>query len=165
MTGRPTKLTPETRDRIAQAIQYGATYWMAAQYGGIAYNTFNDWMKRGAAEIERRQSPRVKEGTPQWEAEQPFLEFHEAIKKAEGAGAVGWLLKIEQAATAGNWQAAAWKLERRYPQDYGRRVTEVQGKDGGPVQTEDISLTDDQRAAKLAAIISRAQERKVNADD
>jgi hypothetical protein len=47
--------------------------------------------------------------------------FHDAVKEAEGKATVGWLAKIEKAASEGNWTAAAWKLERRYPNDYGRR--------------------------------------------
>ena len=39
---------------------------------------------------------------------------------------MGWLAKIEQAANQGHWQAAAWKLERRYPQEYGRTVQNVE---------------------------------------
>ena len=45
---------------------------------------------------------------------------------------------IEQAAKDGTWQAAAWKLERRYPQEYGKTVQEHQGKDGGPIQVREV---------------------------
>lgn len=99
----------------------GATYELAAQYGGVAYNTFNEWMKRG-----------------QEETEGDFSEFYEAIKSAEGKAVVGWLAKIEKAATGGNWQAAAWKLERRYPRDYGRQIQEHTGLEGGPIQFSEI---------------------------
>lgn len=111
--GRPTKLTQEVQKRIVTAIKQGATYELAAQYGGIAYNTFNEWMKQGQAD-----------------SEGAFLEFYEAIKKAEGDAVIGWLRKIEAAAKDGNWQAAAWKLERRYPKDYGKQVHEYTGADG-----------------------------------
>lgn len=94
---RPTKLTPETQDRIVTAIRLGATYELAAQYGGIHYDTFRVWMDKYPA-------------------------FSEAIKKAEGEALVGWLAKIEKAANDGAWQAAAWKAERRYPHVYGRTV-------------------------------------------
>lgn len=95
---RPTKYTPECVERICEAIRLGATYDLAASYGGIVYNTFLDW---------REKKP----------------EFSQAIKDAEAAGAVKWLRKIE-AAQDESWQAAAWKLERRYPQDYGRTVVD-----------------------------------------
>ena len=34
-----------------------------------------------------------------------------------------------------DWRAAAFLLERRFPDDYGKR-SEVTGKDGGPVKVE-----------------------------
>ncbi len=117
MAGRPSKLTPETQARIAQAIEVGATYALAAQYGGVAYNTFNEWMKKGEA---------AKAGK--------YYDFYELIKNAEGKAAVKWLALIDKAAVD-TWQAAAWKLERRYPRDYGRTVVsqEISGPEGGEV--------------------------------
>lgn len=111
--GRPTKLTPETQKRIVDGIRMGATYELAAQYGGVSYDTFNNWIKAGVD---------AKSGS--------YFEFFNAVKRAEGEAAIGWLAKIEKAANDGEWQAAAWKLERRYPQNYGRHVQEIQGKDG-----------------------------------
>jgi predicted nucleic-acid-binding protein len=93
---RPTKYTPETVQKITQAIELGATYELACGYAGIHYDTFNEWQKNKA-------------------------EFSDAVKAAEGRAAVKWLAKIE-AAAAKSWQAAAWKLERRYPDKYGRTV-------------------------------------------
>jgi len=134
MTGRPTKLNEETQARIVQGIMLGGTYELSAKYGGVSYNTFNEWMKRGAAENARRVSPSVKEHTAKWNNEQPFVEFYEAIKEAEGEAAILWLAKIEKAAID-HWQAAAWKLERRYPNDYGRQVQDlhVMGKEEEPI--------------------------------
>lgn len=105
---RKSKYTPETVDKLTQAIRLGATYVLACDYAGISERTFRSWM----------------------EAYPPFLQ---SVKEAEGAAAVGWLAKIEKAASDGNWQAAAWKLERRYPQMYGRNVTEISGANGGPI--------------------------------
>jgi transposase len=101
---RPTKYTPEVVGKVTQAIKLGATYELAAAYAGIAESTFYDWQARKP-------------------------EFSEAVKSAEGTAAVGWLARIEQAASAGNWTAAAWKLERRYPEMYGRTVQDHRVKD------------------------------------
>lgn len=125
---RNTKYTPETVKRIVDAIRLGATHELACHYGGIDHATFYRWIQR-------------------------YSEFSDAIKEAEGAGAIGWLAKIEKAANDGNWQAAAWKLERRYPRQYGRMVHELTGKDDGPVQVE---ITD--ARAKLAELIARRNE-------
>lgn len=99
---RPTKYNDQTVSAIVQALSMGATYELAAQYAGITYETFNQWSKTKPA-------------------------FSEAVKKAEGEAVVKWLAKIEKAASDGNWQAAAWKLERRYPREYGRQVIEHAG--------------------------------------
>lgn len=105
---RRTKYTPETVQKLLDALKMGATYQLACGYAGIHFDTFNEW---------RKAKP----------------EFSEQVSLAEGMAAFGWLSQIEAAARDGTWQAAAWKLERRYPQDYGRSVTEHQGKDGGPL--------------------------------
>lgn len=107
---RPTKYTPETVEKILEAIRKGATYELAAGYAGITYETFNAWMKAKPT-------------------------FSVAVKAAEGVAALGWLEKIEAAANDGNWQAAAWKLERRYPRDYGRQSA-VEGEVGLTLRIE-----------------------------
>lgn len=95
--GRPTKYTDELVAKLCQAIELGATYELACNYAGITFETFRQW---------REKKP----------------EFAARVHEAEGKATVKWLAKIEQAATDGAWQAAAWKLERRYPQQYGRTV-------------------------------------------
>jgi transposase len=97
--GRKSKYTPETVKKLTDAIKLGATYELACGYAGITYETLRVWLATKPA-------------------------FSEALKEAEGAAAVGWLARIEKAAQDGTWQAAAWKLERRYPADYGRTVQE-----------------------------------------
>lgn len=108
--GRPTKLTPESQKRICDALRIGSTYELAAQYGGVDYRTFLNWMQRGET---------ASSGI--------YFQFFQEVKKAEADGAMKWLALIDKAAVEdGQWQAAAWKLERRYPRDYGRSVQEVQ---------------------------------------
>lgn len=131
-TGRPTSLTPDRVKRFTDAVRLGSTYVLAAQYAGFHHATFQKWLKRAEKAIataETAESPIPPE-------EEPFVEFYAALKKAEGDAVVGWLAKIEKEANEGSWQAAAWKLERRYAKDYGRSVVtnEVTGTDGGPVQ-------------------------------
>jgi len=45
---------------------------------------------------------------------------------------------IQRVAENGVWQAAAWRLERKYPDKWGRRRVEVTGPGGGPVQTQAV---------------------------
>ena len=46
--------------------------------------------------------------------------FQTAIKKAEGRFVTDQVALIVKAAKAGTWTAAAWLLERRRPEEYGR---------------------------------------------
>jgi transposase len=114
--GRPSKFTDDVKTRIVKGIKLGMSYELASQYGGISYDTFNEWRKRGEAE-----------------GEGPYYDFSEDIKSAEAEGLFNWLDKIENAANEGQWQAAAWKAERRFPDMYGKQRIEHTGKDGGPI--------------------------------
>lgn len=110
-TGRPSKLTPEITERFINAIQLGATYELASKYAGIAYQTLQNWRDKKEPE---------------------FVAFFEDVLQAEGKAAIQWLAVLEKHSKAdGKW--AAWKLERRYPHEYGRIVQEVVGKDGTPL--------------------------------
>ncbi len=92
-----TVTVPATVKKLTTAIRLGSTFRLACLYAGITEETFNQWRHK-------------------------YPVFSEQIKEAEGAGATTWLAAIEKAAQEGNWQAAAWKLERKYPREYGRRV-------------------------------------------
>jgi hypothetical protein len=116
MAGKPIDIVPHI-DKLVQALLVGATYELAAQYAGISHDTFLRW---------RQRMPDAKDGTP-------LATLRDRLADAEGRAAVGWLAKIEAAATEGNWQAAAWKLERRYPRDYGKTVHEHIGDDEKPL--------------------------------
>lgn len=114
-TGRRTKLTPEVSKRLTQAIQVGATYQLACQFAGITFQTFLNWKARAAR------------------GDRQFLELFDGITRVEGEAAVKWLAIIEQHAMD-NPAWAAWKLERRYPDMYGRQRVELTGaKDAAPV--------------------------------
>lgn len=107
--GQPSKFTPERMDRFLFAIEKGSAYQLACKYAGISYKTMRKWVLRGEEEQDQ-------------EAVNFLIRFHEA----EGAAVLKWLDVIEQAASIGEWQAAAWKLERRYHQYYSKRAEIIQ---------------------------------------
>lgn len=143
--GRPTSLTPEVQARFMEAIRKGAAYEHAAGYAGISEKTFYNWRDRGEAELARvAEDPRrsiLKE-------EAPFVEFLQELERAVGEAAVSWLDTLDSAAGGkheGQWQAHAWKLERRHPGAYGRRERhEHTGAGGGPVETRIVFGYDDE---------------------
>ena len=67
-------------------------------------------------------------------------EFYETIKKAEKDAIARNVALIQRAAQEGNWQAAAWWLERKYFEDWGRKdkVDLSADKDGFKVVVEYI---------------------------
>lgn len=122
---RPTKLTTEIQAKIVEAIGKGAYVAVAAESVGITAATFYNWMKRGS---------KAKSGQ--------FFEFFDAIKKAEAEAEtkqIGTIL----VASASNWQAAAWWLERKFPQRWGR-------KDRMPVSEDDVDREIERELARLA---------------
>ena len=101
---RRSKLTDETASRILQAIQAGATYKIAAEYAGITRGTLWKWLDEGKKQNKGR-----------------YRTFLDAFKKAEARSCLGALAVINKSAQSGCWQAAAWLLERRHPEGYGRQ--------------------------------------------
>jgi len=106
---RPIPIDAAHIEKLEQAILIGATYELAAMYAGISDKTFQTW---------RDKSETAAEGTP-------LAELRDRLRHAEGIAAISWLAKIEKVANEGDWKAAAWKLERRYPETYGRTFNKV----------------------------------------
>jgi hypothetical protein len=125
--GDISKYTPDRVKRIIIALEQGATIVHACGYAGIGTRTYYDWLEK-------------------------YPEFQEQVELAEARATLKWLHVIDQAAQSGVWQAAAWKLERRHPHIYGRRVVEQEIKrdyiidisagdndDGAPHQIDETS--------------------------
>lgn len=116
--GRKTKLTPEVQSNIVQALRAGNYQETAAKFAGISQQTYYTWLRRGAEE-----------------PDSIYAEFLEAVERAKAAAEVRDIALIDKAANDGSWQAAAWKLERKYPQRWGRITrTEISGPEGAPVK-------------------------------
>jgi hypothetical protein len=147
---RTTKLTKEVQDKIVFALRAGNYQETAARYAGIDGATFYRWMSRGAEE---------ETGI--------YSEFCEAVEKAKAEAEVRDVTLIDKAAKDGSWQAAAWKLERKFPNKWGRvNRTEISGPDGAPVKV-DIDAKEALQT-KLTEMLQRAQknaEMLNNADD
>jgi len=102
--GRPTKLTPEILSKICDALRAGNYRETAAAFAGIRKSTFYDWIRQGA---------RAPHGI--------YRELHDAVEKALADSEARDVALIGKAAGDGDWQAAAWRLERKFPERWGRR--------------------------------------------
>ena len=115
--GRPSKFTDERSKRIISALRAGNYLETAARYGGIAYDTLNDWVKRGHTE---------KDGK--------YRQFSEAVENARAEAEVSAVATV-RAASRDQWQAAAWWLERSQPGRWGRKDrVEHEGSETKPIR-------------------------------
>ena len=125
---RPCKLTSELQQRIGDNIALGLTYSLAAEAAGITYKTFNLWMQRGQTE---------KSGK--------YYLFYKYIQKCNADAAKVLLERINEAAKSGDTQMCTWILERRFSEDFGRRVyrkTNVVAENMNQNVNVDVVITD-----------------------
>jgi hypothetical protein len=103
-SGRPTRLTPELQAKLCDAIRAGNYMETAAAFAGIRKATLHNWLRWGA-----RQTQGI------------YHAFSEAVEKALADSEARDVALIAKAAADGHWQAAAWRLERKFPDRWGRR--------------------------------------------
>jgi len=130
MAGRPTKLTKELIEEIAQYLRAGNYIETTAALVGIHRDSIYEWLKRGNAEIERvskSNRARIRK------KEEIFVEFTDTVKKAQ-AQAEAMLVGLIGQAAQKNWTAAAWRLERKYPDKWGRTERNVATAQDDPVK-------------------------------
>jgi len=87
--------TPKQRQRLLELLESGLPVSLAAAAAGIGRTTIYNWMQDS--------------------------KFADLVESAQARGVAPLLERIRTAADNGQWQAAAWILERRWPADFGRR--------------------------------------------
>jgi hypothetical protein len=102
-TGRPSKLTESRMEKLIEALRAGAYRIDACRAAGIHYNTLLAWEKKGEAQEKGE-----------------FSEFLEALRMAEAEAVITNIDVITRAAQDGDWRAAAWFLEHKYPDRWAR---------------------------------------------
>ncbi|MDQ0417577.1 transposase-like protein [Croceifilum oryzae] len=137
--GRPEKLTPEIQQKIVDSLRMGNYIETAAAYSGISKSTLYDWLKKGAREENGK-----------------YKNFSDAVQKAMAEAEMRDVAVISQASKE-NWQASAWRLERKYPNRWGRKTQhEISGKDGKPIEIAPKQLLAD----KLEQLAKKREEEK-----
>lgn len=96
--GRRTKRTPEVLETITNVIKVGGTQVDACRSAGISEQTFARWKR-------------------------DHVDFVNAIQKAETECRIRKIARIDKAGREGTWQADAWFLERKYPDEFGQKLT------------------------------------------
>jgi transposase len=117
------KLTGDLIERITRLIGDGNYIEVACAAVGIGKTTFYRWLERGE---------KAETGV--------YRDFWNAVKKAEAESESKYVGVIRDAANSGTWQAAAWWLERRYPDRWGKKdQMALTGKDGGALVIEYVN--------------------------
>jgi hypothetical protein len=116
--GRKAALTDEVADRIVQLLRAGNYVETAVAAAGVGRATFYEWLGRGDPD-----------GTVG--ADEPFRAFRERVDHARAEGEARNVALIANAA-ATSWHAAAWMLERQYPDRWGKPGTQRTGGGAAP---------------------------------
>ena len=115
---RPQKIVYEIIESLCDYIAQGFSYDKAATNSGISASTFFRWMRIGSLP----------------DAEQIYKDLVRAVKEASEFSEFEALQLVRSAAIVDrNWKAAAWFLERRFPDRYGKQFPSdgiVRPKDG-----------------------------------
>lgn len=113
---RPSRLTPAVARTICDLLRIGAYLETAAHAVGISREALYEWLRKGH-EARTRQAA----GEPVTADAARYAAFVADVLAAAATAELRDLQRIEAAAAQGDWQAAAWRLERRYPSRYGTR--------------------------------------------
>jgi hypothetical protein len=140
--GRPTKLTPEVHDQVISLLRAGNYIETAAAVAGLSKQTIFNWLRWGARE---------ETGI--------YADFAHAAERAMAEAEARDLERIKQAT---EWQAAAWRLERKFPDRWGRRERhEISGPDGRPITiapTVDLGRLSDGEVEDLERLLEKARD-------
>jgi hypothetical protein len=138
--GRPRKLAdPQRRETLLNALEAGHTRKSACAHAGLSEDAFARY--RAA-----------------------YPDFADDVLQAEAKASIHCVEQILEAGEK-HWRALAWWLERRFPEEWGRKSRTIQtGVDGGPIAVEeipyDMSKLTDQENARLKELLAKIDKRQ-----
>ncbi len=116
--GRPTKLTPETQERVCAALRTGNFRSVAARHAEISYRTFMDWMTEGRAK-----------------PDSPEGDFRRAVLRAEGDAELRAVEFVMKAAESDPKHAEWWLSHRHAVRWAEKKNLKMSGKvETGPLK-------------------------------
>ena len=131
--GRPSKYSDERAAKIVNYLRVGASRAAASQGSGITYQTFLNWLRA-------------------------HDDFAGMVAEAEAQAEITCTVEVFKAAKNGDVKAAIEWLKRRRPGDWSETLRNEQtGANGGPIEI--ATLTDAERAARIASLVDAARTR------
>jgi len=116
--GRPSKLTAEVIKNIQNWLRMGYFVEDAARMAGVHKATLYRWLEQGKEDREQ-------------EVESLYADFCDAMERSRAEAEGMFINSIQTAAKRGQWQAAAWWLERSFDK-WSNKLT-LTGDDEEPV--------------------------------
>ena len=140
--GRHTKLTPDIQSEIVELLKAGNYIDTACGVAGISKKTFYEWMKKANASNRSNR----------------YTVFRNAVKKAQCWSEARDVAIIARHSEE-SWQASAWRLERKFPDKWGRQKLEVEHSGKIESSVSHIDETDREVIKRaLAQVAQRAKE-------
>ena len=119
-TGRPSKLTAEVIENIQNWLRMGFFVEDAARMAGIHKATLYRWLEKGREDRDN-------------EEHTLYADFCDAMEKSRAEAEGMFINSIQTAAKRGQWQAAAWWLERSFDKWSKPSKVQLSGDDDEPV--------------------------------
>ena len=138
--GRPTKLTPEALAQVEQLVRAGTTIDVAAAAVGVNRATIYRWLAAGE---------KARKGTH-------TRELRDRVERARAESESVLVARIGAAAAKGSWQAAAWLLERRWPERWMKPTERPIGDAPAAAPADERDLDKD----PFADVVDLAQRRR-----
>ena len=101
--GRKTKLTSELTSKICELLEKGMPIKFTCGAVGIDDATFYGWMQKGE------------------KGNKEYLEFFSRVNQSKAKAVEKYLDRLDTYAANGSVYATTWFLERRCPEEFGRR--------------------------------------------
>lgn len=132
MARPPIEITQQIQEMIVGALKAGNYLETAAALAGIHPDTLREWIKKG-----RKGDPR-------------YADLADSVTQAIAQSEARDLSVIGKAAGE-YWQAAAWRLERRFGDRWGRKNdVSLSGKNGAPPVKMELFIDLDGTASSIA---------------
>lgn len=110
-------ITGTTLKALTDSLKAGADLETSCHFAGLHSNQVLKWLEIGKNEAERRVNGY--EATPDYDE---HVELWDELKRARASAIVRNVTQVQRAAQDGQWQAAAWWLERTVPEHYAKKT-------------------------------------------
>lgn len=138
---------PDSEDavyRVLEGIKAGMSYEGACGVARVTYNTFLNWRKRGEVETAGK-----------------YFKFFQELQYAEAIAEAEMLKKLKEDPDT-KW--VAWRLERRFPDRWGKKEQvkqEISGPEGQPIQvnTNQYDQYSDEELSTLENLLRKRESK------